>query len=102
MFATEIVANATEPAALVGPYSADQEWVEEFFRKGVSAAGNPSIVADAIVAAATDPTTPLHVAVGDEAVMLIDLARQSDSVESFAGVMTAVIESQSGPRPTVG
>ena len=106
MFATDIVANATVPAALAtngaSPYAADQAWVEEFFRKGVAAAGSPAVVADAIVAAANDPSTPIHVLVGDDAAMLVDVATQSDSVESFEAVMTAVIESQSGPRPALG
>ena len=101
IYATDIVANATEPAAPVGPYSADHEWVEEFFRKSVETAGDPSVVAAAIVDAANDPSTPIHVVVGDDAAMLVELAKQADSVESFSAVMTDVVESQAGPRPVL-
>jgi len=41
----------------------------DFYPKSVaSAGGHPNIVADAIVAAADDPTTPVHMVVGEDAI----------------------------------
>jgi NAD(P)-dependent dehydrogenase (short-subunit alcohol dehydrogenase family) len=99
-FATDIVANADEGASRAGPYAAHHEWVLEFYRKSVvSASGAPSVVADAIVAAADDPATPLHVLVGDDAVMFVDLVTQIGSFEAWIPVGQQIMEGVSGPRP---
>ena len=99
-FATDIVANADEGASRAGPYAADHEWVLEFYRKSVSSAsGAPAVVADAIVAAADDPATPLHVLVGDDAVMFVDLLTQFDSFEAWTPVGQQIMEGVAGPRP---
>ena len=71
----------------------------EFYRKSVaSASGAPTVVADAIVAAADDPTTPLHVLVGDDAVMFVDLLTQFDSFEAWTPVGQQIMEGVAGPR----
>jgi NAD(P)-dependent dehydrogenase (short-subunit alcohol dehydrogenase family) len=99
-FATDIVVNADEGASRSGPYAADHEWVLEFYRKSVvSASGAPSVVADAIVAAADDPATPLHVLVGDDAVMFVDLVTQYESFEAWTPVGQQIMEGVAGPRP---
>ena len=100
-FATDIVANADEGASRSGPYAADHEWVLEFYRKSVvSASGAPSVVANAIVAAADDPATPLHVLVGDDAVMFVDLLSHYESFEAWTPVAQQIMEGVAGPRPT--
>jgi NAD(P)-dependent dehydrogenase (short-subunit alcohol dehydrogenase family) len=99
-FATDIVANADEGTREPGPYRAQHEWILEFFRKSIkSASGDPSAVADAIVAAADDPETPMHVLVGDDAVMFVDLVEGLGSYEAWRPVNEQVVAGLAGPRP---
>jgi NAD(P)-dependent dehydrogenase (short-subunit alcohol dehydrogenase family) len=99
-FATDIVANADEGTREPGPYRAQHEWILEFFRKSIkSASGDPSAVADAIVVAADDPETPMHVLVGDDAVMFVDLVEGLGSYEAWRPVSEQVVVGVAGPRP---
>ena len=100
-FATEITQNSVVRRSndLTDPYSADQAWMAEFYEKGVGGGGDPAVVAEAIVQAAIDPTTPLHNLVGDDAIMFVDLVQQAGSLEAWIPVGTSIVESVSGPRP---
>jgi hypothetical protein len=78
----------------------DQAWITDFHEKSIaSGAGDPAVVAAAIVEAANDPATPLHNLVGDDAVMFVDLVQQSGTVEAWLPIGTSIVESVAGPRP---
>lgn len=98
-FATEIMTNAELPRE-DGPYQAQHDWVIDFYEKSVaSVGGHPDVVADAIVAAADDPATPVHVLVGEEAVGFVDLVTSLGSYEAWKPVGQEIIEGVAGPRP---
>ena len=100
-FATEIVANADDDTQELGPYAAEHQWVKTFFEKSIEAgSGAPGVVADAIVAAADDPATPLHVLVGDDAKGFVDLVTSLGSYEAWRPVAEEIVAGVSGPRPT--
>ncbi|MFB7664372.1 SDR family oxidoreductase [Kitasatospora sp. NPDC056138] len=64
-FATDVHANASTREASEGdPYAADEAWLARFMERIGEGAGEPGVVADAIVAAVEDPGTPLHTLVG--------------------------------------
>lgn len=99
-FGTEISANnlsADEPTSDV--YGADQEWIRQFFESGVEGGAAPSVVADAVVAAATDPEAKLHTPVGDDAAMYLDLWGQVAGYEGWMEAVTPLVEGAVGPRP---
>ncbi len=98
-FATEIVANADDGHD-AGPYEAEYQWVKSFFEKNMeSASGDPATVAAAIVAAADDPATPMHVVVGDDAVGFVALVDSLDSYEAWKPLSEQVVAGVAGPRP---
>ena len=100
-FETQIAANnisADEPIDDI--YGADQQWIQSFFESGVSGGAPASVVADAIVAAATDPDTRLHTPVGDDAAMYLDLLSSVDGYEGWIEAVIPIVESTVGPRPT--
>jgi hypothetical protein len=66
----------------------------------VSVGADPRIVADAIVAAAYDPTTPLHVPVGDDAEMFVALWDQTRTYEKWMDTAIPAFETTAGRRPT--
>ncbi len=99
-FETEIAANnisADEPVDEV--YAADQAWIQAFFADNVAGGAPASIVADAIVAAATDPATRLHTTVGDDAAMYLDLLASVDGYEGWMEAVVPIVEGTVGPRP---
>ena len=61
--------------------------------------GDPAVVADKIVGAVDDPKTPIHVLVGDDAVMFVDLVNQAETFEGWIPVATQIVDSVAGPRP---
>jgi NAD(P)-dependent dehydrogenase (short-subunit alcohol dehydrogenase family) len=62
-FATDLIRKA-HPLPPASPYTDMERKVAAWFNTNVRAGGDPSIVADAIVAAVNDPSTPVHVPVG--------------------------------------
>jgi NAD(P)-dependent dehydrogenase (short-subunit alcohol dehydrogenase family) len=80
------------------PYAADRRWMQAYYDSGVASGDDPSIVADAIVSAAFDPATPLHVIVGKNMQSVIEFS-QASSFEDWLGVHAASVEGVSGPRP---
>jgi len=96
---TENNISDSEPASEV--YAADQVWIRSFFEHGGSEGhAHPAAVADAIVAAAIDPDTRLHVPVGDDAAMYLGLLDQVDGYEGWMEAVMPIVESTVGPRPT--
>ena len=100
-FLTEIFNNSdVGNVDLTNPYGADHAWLDDFYLKsGQAAGGDPAVVADVIVRAANDPTTPLHNLVGDDAAMFVDLGAQAETFENWVPVATQIVESAAGPRP---
>jgi NAD(P)-dependent dehydrogenase (short-subunit alcohol dehydrogenase family) len=100
-FTTEIFANGdVGNVDLTNPYGADHAWLDDFYLKsGQAAGGDPAVVADAIVHAANDPSTPLHNLVGDDAALFVDLGAQAGTFEGWVPVATQIVESAAGPRP---
>lgn len=90
--------STDEPASEV--YEADQKWMRSFFEAGgADGHAHPAAVADAIVAAASEPDTPLHRPVGDDAVMYLDLLAQVDGYEGWLEAVLPVVEATVGTRP---
>ena len=82
-----------------GPYAQDEVWIRSFFDVGVSGGASPTIVADAIVDAAMDPSTSLHTTVGDDAEMYLGLLAQVDGFEGWMDAVLPIVEATVGPRP---
>lgn len=100
-FKTSISANhskVNEPISEV--YAADQQWLWSFVETGVNNGADPAVVAEAIVAAASDPTTPLHRPVGEDAAMYLDLLNEVDGYEGWMEALMPQVEAAGGARPT--
>jgi len=82
-----------------GPYAEDEAWVNKFFEAGVGGGASPTIVAESIVSAATDPSTRLHTTVGDDADMYLGLLAQVDGFEGWIDATMPILEATVGPRP---
>jgi len=100
-FTTEIFANSEiGNVDLRTPYGADHAWLDDFYLKsGQAAGGDPAVVAEVIVRAVSDPKTPLHNLVGDDAETFVDLVEQAGTFEGWVPVATQIVESAAGPRP---
>ena len=100
-YRTEITANTLWDSATPtdGFYAADGAWIERFFASGVRAGGDPRDVADAIVAAAEDPATPLHVVLPLGAEEFV-LQQSAIPFEATLESRLAGYEALAGPRPT--
>jgi NAD(P)-dependent dehydrogenase (short-subunit alcohol dehydrogenase family) len=72
-FATNNLANATRPAP-DSPYQELEGAVVAFFESSLDHGGDPKNVAEAIVRAVDDPTSPRHVPVGPDAEVFIGAA----------------------------
>lgn len=81
-----------------GFYAADEAWIERFFARGTLAGGDPLDVANAIVEAADDPATPLHVVLPLGAEEWV-LAQSALPFEATLSNRIEGYESGAGPRP---
>ena len=80
----------------------DVQWFQSFADASVSNGAAPGRVADVIVAAVADRDTPLHLPVGDDAAMYLEMFRGVDSYEGWVdGVVVPTVEQAVGPRPTL-
>ncbi|MGQ0833260.1 MAG: SDR family oxidoreductase [Microthrixaceae bacterium] len=99
-FQTQINVNAEDDTQAFGPYEAQYRWVKSFFDQSIeTGGGDPAVVATAIVAAANDAATPLHVLVGDDAVMFVDLVTSLGTYEAWRPVSVDIVSGVAGPRP---
>lgn len=100
-FATEIFANSEiAKVDLSDPYGADHAWLDDFYIKsGEAMGGDPAVVAQKIVRAATDAETPMHNLVGDDAFLFVDLVAQAETFEGWVPVATQIVEGLAGARP---
>lgn len=97
-FKTSLVARTAPPAPAGNDYTAEEEWVASFYEAGTQNGGDPNEVAVAIIAAATDPATPLHLAVPAFRVGVIPAG--APSFEETVARQIATLEAVSGPRPS--
>ncbi|MEA3056731.1 MAG: hypothetical protein QOD30_2163 [Actinomycetota bacterium] len=82
------------------PYAADNKWISDFYvTSGEQAGADPSAVADAIVSAANDDTTPTHVLVGDDAHQFVDIVTQAGTFEAWLPIAEQIVGGVAGPRP---
>ena len=79
-YATRNIENAARPAA-GSPYAELETAVVTFFDNSLEHGGDPKNVAAAIVAAVSDPSTPIHVPVGPDAEMFIQAAATMSEAE---------------------
>jgi NAD(P)-dependent dehydrogenase (short-subunit alcohol dehydrogenase family) len=99
-FNTDIMQNSRQrQSSESDPYATDEAWVLDFYEKSASNGGAAAVVAEAIVRAATDPETPLHNLVGDDAATFVDLAQQAGTVEAWLPIGISIVEAVAGPRP---
>jgi NAD(P)-dependent dehydrogenase (short-subunit alcohol dehydrogenase family) len=96
---TEIMANSEKLPRESGPYAAHHEWIAEFYRRNIAAAeGQAEVVAAAIVAAADDPESPVHVVVGKGAAGIVQAAAGVD-FETWSAMGREAVEGVAGPSP---
>ena len=82
---------------LTSPYGPDHAWIDEVTLKSVEVSGgDPTVVAHAILTAVDDPTTPLHMLVGDDAVMYLDMVNRAGSFEAWVPVLEEIFGSVVG------
>jgi NAD(P)-dependent dehydrogenase (short-subunit alcohol dehydrogenase family) len=102
-FSTAIsdTSNAVEQGVNGTAYEVDGTWFHGFMTQSVESGADPSLVADAIVGAATDPNTPLHTTVGDDAALFVELATQAGTWEGWIAMSMPIVEAAVGPRPVL-
>ncbi|GKQ35331.1 SDR family oxidoreductase [Streptomyces sp. A012304] len=84
-----------------GPYSADHAWANSYFLDGgAQAAADPAVAGEAVIAAALDPASPLHVFVGPGGPAFTEAAAAAGSFENWVTTATQIMETVAGPRPT--
>ncbi|WP_055529921.1 SDR family oxidoreductase [Streptomyces graminilatus] len=100
-FATEIFNHGVIDSTADGPYSADHEWANNYVvHSSAQADRDPAEAAEAIVTAALDPESPVHVLVGPTAAAFTETAAAVGSFENWVKAATQMIETVCGPRPT--
>lgn len=91
-FATAFQANIVSPPAWdTSAYFERSERFRDALQALGDGSGDPQQVADAIIAAATDATTPLRTLVGDDAVLIASVRAQGD-FEQFEATMRAALD----------
>jgi NAD(P)-dependent dehydrogenase (short-subunit alcohol dehydrogenase family) len=101
-FATEIGHNndSVEDGIAASAYEADATWWNTFMQGSIDAGADPRIVADAIVAAATDEAPTLLQPLGDDAALYVSLLESVGyKYEAWMEVAIPVVEGVAGPRP---
>lgn len=99
-FATDVQANAvTREAAEGDVYAADEAWLARFLVGVGEDAPGGGEVAEAIVGAVTDPDGPLHLPVGAEAGVVLDMISKGVGFEDWSGAFVQHAQTIAGPRP---
>ncbi|GGX84449.1 SDR family oxidoreductase [Streptomyces minutiscleroticus] len=98
-YASRIHDNATvRQPSQDDPYAADEAWMKTFLSRAGEGAGDCREAAEAIVAAAEDPATPLHTVVGPGAEAAVEFARGA-GYEEWLPLFLQQAEALAGPRP---
>ena len=93
-FVTELVATVDGLLAEVedsSPYAELSRFMLNFSKTALQTGGNPVDVGTAIVAAVSDPQSPLHVTVGVDTEVFLDVWKNTGTFESFSGAMTEMM-----------
>ncbi|MDO0924116.1 SDR family oxidoreductase [Streptomyces sp. TG1A-8] len=99
-YATELLHSGVAGSIVDGPYRDDQRWAADYaLRACEQAGGDPADVAEAIVAAALAPDSPVHVPIGPGGPSLAKSATAVSSFEDWVKIVTQIMESLAGPRP---
>lgn len=100
-FNTEIFANSNiAQVDVTETYGPDHAWLDDFYLKsGEATGGDPAVVAEKIVQAASDASTPMHNLVGDDADQFVDLVTQAQTFEGWKPIAIQIVEGVAGPRP---
>lgn len=98
-FATDVHTNALAREVVQdGPYGADEAWLRRFMLGTAEGAGDASVVAEAVVAAAEDPATPLHSPVGEGAQAAIEMVTKV-AFDDWLPQFVEYAQTLAGPRP---
>ena len=101
-YKTDIIPKSIADVNIVAsdPYGRDRSWLAEYLAKSaLEGGGDPAEVAGVIVHAATDPDTPFHTLVGENAALLVDMAHEVGTMEAWLPLAFAYVETVAGPRP---
>ncbi|CUW33044.1 SDR family oxidoreductase [Streptomyces reticuli] len=90
--------SAAGQASESDPYGADHAWLDRFLARVAEGAADCADAAAAIVAAADDPGTPLHTAVGKDAETALEFLA-GVTYEQWLPRFLEQAESLAGPRP---
>ena len=93
-FVTELVATVDGLLAEVedsSPYAELSRFMLNFSKTALQTGGNPVDVGAAIVAAVSDPQSPLHVTVGADTEVFLDVWKNTGTFESFSAAMTEMM-----------
>jgi NAD(P)-dependent dehydrogenase (short-subunit alcohol dehydrogenase family) len=101
-FATEIGHNndSTDEGIAGSAYEADATWWNGFMNNSIDNGADAAVVAQVMVAASRDASTPLQVPVGDDAALYLDLWDQTRTYEAWIEAAMPIVEMTAGPRPT--
>ena len=93
-FVTELVATVDGLLAEVedsSPYAELSRFMLNFSKTALVTGGNPADVGAGIVAAVSDPESPLHVTVGADTEVFLDVWKNTGTFESFSAAMTEMM-----------
>ena len=90
----DMLAGQLDPTS---PYVEVSRLMLDFSKNALVNGGNPVDVADAIVAAIADASSPLHVHVGADADALLELWRQTATFEAFIPAANALLTEGDAP-----
>ena len=96
-FATELVATIDSLLGQVqdsSPYAEVSRFMLNFSKNALATGGNPADVGSAIVAAVNDPVSPLHVTVGLDTKVFLDVWEDTGTFESFSAAMAEMLAAE--------
>ena len=73
------------------PYAEVNRFMLNFSKNALATGGNPADVGAAIVAAVCDPASPLHVTVGADTEVFLDVWKNTGTFESFSAAMAEML-----------
>jgi NAD(P)-dependent dehydrogenase (short-subunit alcohol dehydrogenase family) len=93
-FTTELVAtidSLLNQMNETSPYAEVSRFMMSFSKNALITGGNPADVGTAIVAAVSDTASPLHVTVGADTEVFLDVWKNTGTFESFSAAMTEMM-----------
>ncbi len=96
-FDTELVATVDSLLGQVqdtSPYAEVNRFMLNFSKNALATGGHPADVGSAIVAAVSDPESPLHVTVGADTAVFLDVWKNTGTFESFSAAMAEMLAAE--------